>query len=64
MAEKNNNEKSSLVEQHALGRLDKVQEEKRREYKKKPSEFHLSHFLLIVLMLVIVAFMIFTMTKQ
>lgn len=48
----------SLVEEHALNRLQKVETEKRKEYKKRPSPFKFSNIVMAVILAVVLLSMI------
>lgn len=56
----NNDDKkeSSLVEQHAMDRLHKVEKEKRRVYVKKPRRFRFQQVLMVVIMVIVLITMI------
>lgn len=54
-------DKHSLVEQHAMDRLDKVQEEREQAYKKRPHHFHFSRLIMVLVMLVVVITMVYSL---
>lgn len=48
----------SLVEQHAMERLNKVEKEKRKPYMKRRGKFSISHFVMVFLFLIILIVML------
>lgn len=50
--------RSSLVEKHAMGRLHKVEKEKRKPYVKRPGGFSISQFVMTLLFLIILVVML------
>lgn len=48
----------SLVEQHAMSRLHKVEKEKRKPYVKRPEKFSISHLVIGFLLLIILIVML------
>ncbi len=47
----------SLVEQHAMDRLHKVEKEKRRVYVKKPHSLRFRQILMVIILLIVLATM-------
>lgn len=56
--QKHSQHKDSLVEQHAMGRLHKVEKEKREPYVKRPGGFSITQFIMGLLFLIILVVMI------
>lgn len=55
---KQDDHKPSLVERHALNRLNKVEKEKRRPYEKHKNEFSFSSIIIGFVFLVVVVVML------
>lgn len=53
MTDKTPKHKPTLVERHAMGRLQKVETEKQRPYKKRKEGFHLSRFIIGLVFLIV-----------
>ncbi|WP_367342611.1 hypothetical protein [Limosilactobacillus sp.] len=63
MTDKDEQHKPSLVERHAMGKLDKVQEEKQRPYKKHKSDFHFSSIIMGLVFLIVLVTMLIGIIK-
>lgn len=50
--------KKSLVEQHAIDRLHKVEKEQRKAYVKPPSHFQWQNLVMVVILLIVLVTMI------
>lgn len=55
--------KKSLVEQHALNRLNEVEKEQRKEYDKRPSDFSWSKVIMVGILLIVLATMMMTLFR-
>lgn len=51
---------STLVEQHAMDRLHKVEKEKRRAYVKKPHQIRFRQIMMMIIMLIVLVTMLFS----
>lgn len=58
MANNDDKKESSLVEQHAMDRLHKVEKEKRRVYVKKPRRLRFQQVLMVVILFIVLITMI------
>lgn len=58
MTQEHHSSDRSLVEEHALNRLQKVEKEKRKEYKKRPSPFKFSNIIMAIILAVVLISMI------
>lgn len=54
---KKDDDQKTLVERHAYKRLDKVETELRKEYKKRPSSFQLAQMIMAVLLIIVLLLM-------
>lgn len=57
----NNDKKNSLVERHALGRLHRVEKEKRKPYVKRQQPFNIQHWVMLILFVIILLVMLITL---
>lgn len=60
---KDDQEKKTLVSDHALNRLHKVEKEKRKPYVKQKSHFNLQNILMGIMFLIIVIIMVIGMIR-
>lgn len=60
MSNRDTKHEQSLVEQHAMKRLHKVEKEKRRAYVKKPHKFEPTQFFMMIVLLIVLAVMLVT----
>lgn len=58
MTNHDDNKKPSLVEQHAMDRLHKVEKEKRRVYVKRPHHLRFRQVLMVIILLIVLATML------
>ncbi|MBD5807155.1 hypothetical protein [Limosilactobacillus walteri] len=60
MSKGKQDDEHSLVQQHALKRLDKVEEEQQKPYKKKKEPFNFRSILMGALLIIVLAMMLFS----
>lgn len=62
MRESDNDHKGkTLMEQHALGRLEKVEEDKRKAYKKRPKHISVQQVVMAIIFIFILGIMMMSM---
>lgn len=57
----NEKKDKTLVEEHALNRLHKVEKEQRKPYTKQPHHFSLQQFIMLIIFLVVLIIMLATL---
>lgn len=55
-----NNDEMTSMEKHALNRLDKVEDDHRKEYEKRPDHFSFAKVAMFIITLIIVIIMLIT----
>jgi uncharacterized membrane protein YukC len=60
---KPNGSRETLVEQHAYDRLDHVEHERRKVYKKRPSPFKFSNVIMVIVLIIVLVMMIYPMFR-
>lgn len=58
MTKQDDKKEQSLVEQHAMGRLHKVEKEKRRVYVKRPHHLRIQQVLMTIILIIVLAAML------
>ncbi|QLL73250.1 hypothetical protein [Lactobacillus crispatus] len=61
---KNNQDDKTLLERHALGRLDKVETDKRKAYDKKKGHVHVQQIIMVIIFVFILTTMIIAMSNH